>query len=314
MVPSWLAALAGALAAIVAGSAVLAHGGRFSGLLDLITHFAPLLLILGVTIGVVELAAWRRRWSLMASAVAVIASGALIAPELAWRAPNGPLAPGPGLKLIQFNAWRDNGRCGPIAEWLALERPDVVLLEEATPRLRDCIVGRTGWNVVGRLTTVMIFSPHPLTGIGVRPDVPPEPVPTWVNARLYGPWGKVPVLAAHYTWPTQDLGGRQGVLMERVAAAVGRERLLFGGDFNSTPWSFTRRREDRRLGLTRVTRAVFSWPASTPFGVLPIDHVYVGEGWRVLSVRKGPRLGSDHFPVVVELAPASSRSGGKTQK
>ena len=56
--------------------------------------------------------------------------------------------------------------------------------------------------------------------------------------------------------------------------------------------------------------ALFSWPAAAftrwniraPFPVLAIDHVYAGAAWRTVSVRRGPRLGSDHYPVVVVLA------------
>ena len=39
--------------------------------------------------------------------------------------------------------------------------------------------------------------------------------------------------------------------------------------------------------------------------VLPIDHVYAGPGWRTVSVQRGPKLGSDHYPVIVTLAPST---------
>ena len=90
--------------------------------------------------------------------------------------------------------------------------------------------------------------------------------------------------------------------------------LILAGDFNSTPWSFTLRRQDKRLGLERLTRALPSWPTARrtiwgigwPLPVLPIDHVYAGRAWRAVSVRRGPSLGSDHFPIVVQIAPSSA--------
>jgi len=93
-----------------------------------------------------------------------------------------------------------------------------------------------------------------------------------------------------------------------------KDRLIIVGDFNSTPWSFGRRRDDARLGVLRRTRNLFSWPAErvshnklpAPFPVLPIDHIYAGRGWATVSVRRGPRLGSDHYPVVAVLAPAAA--------
>ena len=60
------------------------------------------------------------------------------------------------------------------------------------------------------------------------------------------------------------------------------------------------------FGLERRTKALFSWPAylgaKVPFPFLPIDHVYAGKAWRTVSVKRGPRLGSDHYPVFVTLA------------
>ncbi|MDE2488701.1 MAG: endonuclease/exonuclease/phosphatase family protein, partial [Alphaproteobacteria bacterium] len=86
------------------------------------------------------------------------------------------------------------------------------------------------------------------------------------------------------------------------------------GDFNSTPWSFSRRRWDKAFGLIRRDRALFSWPAGKtvwgvkpPFPILPIDHVYAGPDWATVSIRRGPKLGSDHYPVVAILAPVGPR-------
>jgi endonuclease/exonuclease/phosphatase (EEP) superfamily protein YafD len=93
-----------------------------------------------------------------------------------------------------------------------------------------------------------------------------------------------------------------------LLADFDRDSLIVAGDFNLTPWSFALRRGDARLGLRRLSRALATWPAgpvyagvALPFPVLPIDHVYAGRAWRVVSLKRGPRLGSDHYPVVVVL-------------
>jgi hypothetical protein len=39
-----------------------------------------------------------------------------------------------------------------------------------------------------------------------------------------------------------------------------------------------------------------------PAPVMAIDHVFAGQGWPSVDVRRGPRLGSDHYPVVVDVA------------
>ena len=54
-----------------------------------------------------------------------------------------------------------------------------------------------------------------------------------------------------------------------------------------------------------------TWPVLQPFGSsvcrlcfpqLPLDHVLVGTGIGVLATRVGPPLGSDHLPLIVDLA------------
>ena len=67
--------------------------------------------------------------------------------------------------------------------------------------------------------------------------------------------------------------------------------------------------------LIRRDRALFTWPAQQDsrlrwlglFPILPIDHVYAGPGWATVKVERGPRLGSDHYPVIVTLAPVAPR-------
>lgn len=96
-------------------------------------------------------------------------------------------------------------------------------------------------------------------------------------------------------------------------AARPRERMILGGDFNASHWSAEVRRLDHSLGLIRRERAVATWPAQVfgqawPLPFLPIDHIYAGPGWATVKVERGPWLGSDHYPLVVTLAPIAPRS------
>ncbi len=312
----WIAAAGLALGAICAGLGLLSLGGAFSARLDVLTHLAPLW-GLGAVVGVALAARGRRSNLVHATLLATIALAAgalLIAPE--FLRSTGPVAPpaAPGqLKIIQFNASRDNPRRAGIVDWLVAERPDVVMIEEATPALRDAILARTGWHVAGAATTAMIFTPAPYL-VMRRPTVGPGSKLVWVNATYASASGPFEAVVTHFTWPTRAIHRGQSLDMRRVLAELPRDRTILAGDFNSTPWSFTRRADDRAFGLLRRDRALASWPAdgvgvrgvAAPFPFLPIDHVYAGAGWATVSVRRGPRLGSDHYPVVVTLAPIAA--------
>jgi endonuclease/exonuclease/phosphatase (EEP) superfamily protein YafD len=158
-------------------------------------------------------------------------------------------------------------------------------------------------------STMILAKQKPVAEGGFDPHVSPT--------RLSAAWARFgpartgfTVVGVHYRWPIP--AGRQQVQSERLAKAIdgfNNKSLIIAGDFNSTPWSCSLRRQDARFGLIRRTHALFSWPAApfshrrinSPLPFLPIDHVYAGADWRTVEVRRGPKLGSDHYPVVVTL-------------
>ena len=137
----------------------------------------------------------------------------------------------------------------------------------------------------------------------------PRLAPT-VRASFPAPGGAFDVVGVHYTWPTTADQAAQGRMLATALKQFPKDRLILAGDFNSTPWSFARRREDALFGIERRTRGLFSWPANKfsryhiqfPFPFLAIDHIYAGRDWKTVSIERGPALGSDHYPVVAVLA------------
>jgi endonuclease/exonuclease/phosphatase (EEP) superfamily protein YafD len=137
-------------------------------------------------------------------------------------------------------------------------------------------------------------------------------------------WGYCDLVSAQLTL-TEEFGGGslrvasvhlsrnsswQPAVVHAVLSQSARESVVAGGDFNRTPWSWSLRIYDQIRGLDRRTHALPSWPTgarfrdtslSTPFPVLPIDHIFASVDWRTTDVRRGPEVGSDHYPVIVEL-------------
>ena len=304
---AWLCAAAG----------VAAQWGRTSLRWDVLTHFAPIWLLgAAAALAVAILFRSWRRWMLaVGGLVGVLTTGSLVLPEFVR--PLGPRAPAhaPGqIKIVQFNVWADNPDPAVVLAWLDRERPDIAVISEARGGFSRAVASHRGWSVACLDCDVAILSRKaPLrTARGGRiPGGPPAPL---MRATFRDARGEFEVIGAHNAWPTDADQPFQERRIAELIATRPRKRLIVAGDFNSTPWSFQRRRWDEAFGLTRRDRAIPSWPArgypgdrwmGLPF--LPIDHVYAGPGWATVSVRRGPRLTSDHYPIVITLAPVAPR-------
>lgn len=77
---------------------------------------------------------------------------------------------------------------------------------------------------------------------------------------------------------------------------------LIVGDFNATPWStaFTGLAE---RGFYRTLNLLPTWPTKFQgFMGIPIDQLVASSQWKVVSAKVYPSIGSDHYPVIVEVS------------
>jgi endonuclease/exonuclease/phosphatase (EEP) superfamily protein YafD len=302
--------------AICLAGSLLAQGGRFDPWLDVLAHFAPLWLVGAATVALSGLLldkGKRRVAVLVLGGLGVVASSALMGREL-----TRPLSPRAGatasrqMRLVQFNAWERNAEPEVVADWIAGEHPEVVTIEDLTPALRKALVAR-GFRYARGMTNTAVFS----RGIPVLTPmaIPPRDwplLPDFARARFMTPDGAAAfsVVATHLSKPSLGKRWTRAAALSTLLERQPRELLIVAGDFNLTPWSFALRRLDGSLGLERRDRALATWPAcpgpvgrfvcSPPF--LPIDHIYAGPAWRTVRIRRGPPLGSDHYPLIIDLA------------
>ncbi|HEY0435763.1 MAG TPA: endonuclease/exonuclease/phosphatase family protein [Phenylobacterium sp.] len=294
-------------AILCAAAAGLAQLGRRSVAWDVLAHAAPIYLAGGLVALACGLAFHDRYrpLTLVAGGAAVIAAALLMAPEYLRATGPKAAADAPGaFKLIQFNIWGGEGGVRQPVAWLAAQHPDVVVMQETNRRVREAVVAGTGLHMTLSRSNVAIFSREPPVSV-LRMSTEREGPMFLVGATFRTPAGDADILGVHYPWPTERDRLVQAADLIGVVNSHPAATTILSGDFNSTPWSFTRRREDAAFRLTRRTRAMFSWPAwrNLPLPLMPIDHVYAGDAWATVSVTRGPKLGSDHYPVVVILAP-----------
>lgn len=314
-------ARAGALL-LAAGCALvlaLAQGGRFSDRLDILTHFTPWFLAGSLLALVIwGLAGRKGRLTPGLALVGGLSASLLMGPELLAAAgqQRGPVE-GPTLKIVQFNIWGQNRDPEATTRWILREDPDIVVVQEGFAKsggvaraLAIRYPHRTTCAEPLACSTMILSKRAPIAEGGLQAGVS--------EANLTGAWAtfqsqRAPftVVGVHYSWPVPAGPQQQQTLrLAKVLERFPKESLVVVGDFNSTPWSFSLRRQDRLFRLERRTRALLTWPASpssylrfaVPFPMLAIDQVYAGTDWKTVDVRRGPLLGSDHYPVVVDLA------------
>lgn len=321
----WLAALA--IGALYAAAAVAGQLGRWSDRFDLFNHAAPLWLAGGIVVMAASFVAtgWARRLTLALGAVAVLAAGWQVVPVLARGHAQTSAAAAipitaPRLKLVQINVYRANPHPDRVVDWLLAQNADVVVVEEgegldAAARARLFAAYRYR-NDNGD----MILSRWPMREKG-RFERPPRPTSMFFMGGysvIDSPGGPFTVVGIHYTWPYPvRFQARQRREFAKYIQTLPRGTTIVAGDLNSTPWSFALIRLERDMGLNRLTHGLLTFPArqyegegfmdrakQVPgwFAFAPIDHVFAGDAWQAVKVTRGPKLGSDHYPVVAELA------------
>ncbi len=319
-------AVAFLIAAASALAATLGLGGAFSDRLDVFAQLTPFWLVGGLIAVVLQfIAGGDGRLAFFSGAIAVVICAGLMAPELVAKATTRTgRGVGGELKIIQFNLWDHNKDPATTARWIASQNADIVVVEEA---------GEKGGEVIKKLAALYPYRAGCPEGDDCATLILSKVAPresgdfAWPglgerHANAWATFGEgadvFSVVGTHYPWPVP--AGPLQTHCRKLATLLGRfdrDRLIVAGDFNATPWSFALRRQDSLFGLERRTRMLATWPAAgitrrkltTPLPLLAIDHLYAGAAWRTVSVTRGPRLGSDHYPVVVELERVSEGVG-----
>jgi len=255
--------------------------------------------------------------------LAAIAAISLLA-AVAWEAPvMWPIArapsPGTNFRLLLFdaNVAQDNYDLTGIASEIARDRPDLVTLEELTPLAADSL-RRSG--VLSGYQWSLIRPERGAGGMGVWSKIPAIGLRVWMvppdQVEIDGwiqPSGAPAVRldAVHVYAPVgTDEPARWINQLARVRVHLSREPkpLIVAGDFNATTDD---RPFQRILGLGLSDAAVLAgdgwemtWPRNQAW-VIPyvrIDHILLSKALTVTGYRLGTGKGSDHFPVVVDLA------------
>lgn len=137
-------------------------------------------------------------------------------------------------------------------------------------------------------------------------DSPPLGYPTIVARTLMGDTDLM-LISTHPMIPLgrDNFDARNAQLQsvsEIVAHASGEVMLL--GDLNASVWDRHFRRFEGSTGLRSARRGngvLPTWPTFMPVAMIPIDHVLVSSGIGIADIKTGPRIGSDHLPLIITV-------------
>lgn len=299
-----LASAAAATALVSAAPMLAAHWWGF----DLLSHFRAQ--YLGAQLILLTVLTFRRRWAWSVALVPFVTLNA--APLLPyWPGVRVSAEGRPQLKIMSANVESDNTQHRSLLTLIARESPDVILLVEFNAGWAQAIEP-----LAERYAHQIRIPRADRFGIALLSRLPFEEQRSFdllttpaVEARVDVLGTRVRVLGVHLRPPTsQQWANERNEQLDALGDLLGAssEPTAVIGDFNVTPFSpyLSRMMREAALKDARRRRGLsFTWPTFLPVFGIPIDHCLVSEEFSVLEHRRGPAFGSDHYPIVVTLAP-----------
>jgi endonuclease/exonuclease/phosphatase (EEP) superfamily protein YafD len=290
---------------------VVAYFGTWHEVFDLASQLRLQLLVSAIVALACTLL--QRQWSW--SAVALLGIALNVWPVAVWYLPQRNTASHPQrLKLVQYNVRYEDDGYQAVLDFLQEEQPDIVALQELNPDWADglqplttqfpaTLIEPEGWGNGIALYSRLPFAKTEIIDMGNdhRPSL-----------LVQLPWAgrTVSLLTIHppnpfgpnrFAWRNAQLAATEQLLQSLPSPQI----VL--GDLNITMWSPYYQQLVARTQLVNARAGhglVPTWPAQLrwPLLMIPIDHCLVSRDIEVVSLKTGRRLGSDHLPLIVELA------------
>jgi endonuclease/exonuclease/phosphatase (EEP) superfamily protein YafD len=299
-------------AVVLAAVSLAAFAGRWVWWLDILANFRAQYVVGLIVLGLIVLMSkWRR---IGYGVLTVAAINVVFVLPLYAGSPGQAVPDLPSLRVMSFNLLSTNQNYSEVIEYIRAVDPDLVLLYEAS-RPWEVAVESAGldYEVIRPRSDNLIFG----TLVMIRGEEVEaisygfaESQPRAVSIK-YRPTGwpeGINVLSTHPLAPTEKRRAKLRDAQLEFAADWASEQegaFMVVGDFNATPWSWPFRNLMASAPL-RNSQLGFglqpSFPSTSAFLLrVPIDHLLQSDSLSVVDRRLGPPMGSDHFPLVVDL-------------
>lgn len=221
----------------------------------------------------------------------------------------------PDIRLLIYNVYQYNENYEKLCKLVNEIDSDMVLLVETNEKWKDKSLEGFGEKYPHKILEdrentygMLIFSKFPLHNVQVRHLINEE-VPS-IALEVESGWGeRIKFYAIH---PEPPVPGENPRSTDRDAEIliVGKEAekeelpVIVAGDLNDVAWSYTSILFQKISGLQdpRRGRGFFSsFHAKYPLLRWPLDHIFCSGHFRVHSMKSLKGIGSDHFPILIEL-------------
>jgi endonuclease/exonuclease/phosphatase (EEP) superfamily protein YafD len=216
---------------------------------------------------------------------------------------------GQKLRVLQSNINKYHYQYSQLISLVKQEKPDIAVFLEVSQAnakkfevLRDILP----YSIAapdGDIDGTLVYSKLPLKNSSVK-SIGEGRKSILADIAIQGQ--TLSLITAH---PSNALGKAFVEERNRQLAAIGDyvaqvKNPLVVGDFNVTMWSpyYKRFVSKARLGNVRAGFGILpTWPTFRPLLYIPIDHCLVRRDIKVLNVRTGRKVGSDHLPLITDL-------------
>lgn len=245
----------------------------------------------------------------------VIAYTPLAAKQVAW-AKEAASNSNYRISILIANVYIKNKNADAFLEEVMTKNPDMVLAMETNRWWQKALQPlRTKYDYFIEYPLedsygIMLYSRYPLQHTQLlflhHPGVPSiHTVVQLPGRQQFFFHGVHPVPPVPSKYP--DNIGTGATELQKVAALVAKENgpVIVAGDFNDVAWSNSNRvfRENSRLKDVRAGRGLYNtFNAHSIIMRWPLDHVFVTGNFKLITIERLNRFGSDHFPLYVQLA------------
>ncbi len=286
---------------------VLGFLGRFHWTLDLFSHFR--VQYMQFCLPLIGSALWQRRNKHAAALVLLAGLNYAFVLPLYFGKPAAPSQKPHRAMLMNLNA--ANGNTEQVMEAIRSAKPDILLLEEVTPKwatelevLNADYKHRIAEPQEGCFG-IMLLSKYPLAH-GKVVQIGDAGVPSIV-ADAYLPTGEVSIIGTHPVPPiSAEFSERRNIQLAELPYVVMEQKkpVLLVGDLNLTPFSYWFRRVISESGLKNSMKGFGfqpTWPADNRLLRIPLDHVLHSEEITIHHRAVLGDVGSDHLPLIIDF-------------